>query len=169
MKQLFQLQKRLPKWRQRFVKNCLIKTRVFFVKKLKFFVVLTIRFRSYFTSMWYKQFLTNVCSDFRLLMSALAAVAGKSFNSNFYCKNLFSHRVFYITIADADIGSLKFLHTLFDKYLDHMLVKFDQNRMVGTVQNFDLFDKKWLTIFDKGLMPFWRCFFDWNNCLMLNY
>ena len=28
----------------------------------------------------------------------------------------------YVTIADADIGSLKPLHTLFDKYLDHMLV-----------------------------------------------
>ena len=31
---------------------------------------------------------------------------------------------FYVTIADADIGSLKSLHTLFDTYLDHMLVKF---------------------------------------------
>ena len=51
-------------------------------------------------------------------------------------------RVFYITIADADIGSLKSLHTLFDKYLDHMLVKFEQNRMVQTIQNFELFDKK---------------------------
>ena len=26
--------------------------------------------------------------------------------------------------VNADIGSLKSLHTLFDKYLDHMLVKF---------------------------------------------
>ena len=34
---------------------------------------------------------------------------------------------FFVTIADADIGNLKFLHTLFDKYLDHMLVKFEQN------------------------------------------
>ena len=32
--------------------------------------------------------------------------------------------------------------TLFGKYLDHMLVKFEQNRMVQTIQNFDLFDKK---------------------------
>ena len=44
---------------------------------------------------------------------------------------------------------------LFDKYLDHMLVKFEQNRMVRTVQHFELFDKKWLTIFDKVLTPFW--------------
>ena len=45
-------------------------------------------------------------------------------------------------IADADIGSLKSLHTLFDKYLDHMLVKLKQTRMVRTIPNFQLFDKK---------------------------
>ena len=52
-------------------------------------------------------------------MSALATVAGKSINGKSYCKNWFSDRVFHVTIADADIGSIKFLHTLFDKYLDH--------------------------------------------------
>ena len=91
-------------------------------------------------------------------MSALATVAGKSFNGKFTAKNCFSDRAFYIIIADADIGSLKSLHTLFDEYLDHMLVKFEQNRMVRTIQNFDLFDKKWLTIFDKMLTPFWKTF-----------
>ena len=44
-----------------------------------------------------------------------------------------------------------------------MLVKFEQNCMVQTIQNFDLFDKKKkkkkeLTIFDKALMPFWKTF-----------
>ena len=58
-----------------------------------------------------------------------------------YCKNWFSDRIFHVTIADADIGSLKSLHTLVDKYLDHMLVKFELNRMVRTVQSFELFDK----------------------------
>ena len=47
----------------------------------------------------------------------------------------------YITIAHANIGSLKSHHTLFDKYLNHMLVKFEQNRMVRTIQNCELFDK----------------------------
>ena len=50
------------------------------------------------------------------------------------------------------------LYTLFDKYLDHMLVKFEQNRMVRTIQNIELFDKKWSTIFDKALKPFWKMF-----------
>ena len=49
-------------------------------------------------------------------MSALGTVAGKSFNGKFTA----------ITIADADIGSLKSLHTLFDKYLNHMLVEFEE-------------------------------------------
>ena len=46
------------------------------------------------------------------------------------------------TIANDDTGSLKSLHTLFDTHLDHMLAKFEPNRMVRNVQNFDLFDKK---------------------------
>ena len=54
-------------------------------------------------------------------------VVRKSFNWQIYCKNWFFDRAFYVTrIADADIGSLKSLHTLFDKYLDHLLVKFEQ-------------------------------------------
>ena len=40
---------------------------------------------------------------------------------------------------------------LFDKYLDHVLVKFEQNRMIQNIQNFDLFGKKWLAIFEKAL------------------
>ena len=54
-----------------------------------------------------------------------------------------------MTITAADIGNLKSLHTIFDKYLNHMLEKFDQNRMVRNIQNFELFGKKWLTIFER--------------------
>ena len=39
-----------------------------------------------------------------------------------------------------------------------MLVKFEQNHMVRTIQNYVLFDKKWLTVFDKVLTPFWKMF-----------
>ena len=79
-------------------------------------------------------------------------VARKRFNGKFTAKIGFSDRAFHITTADADadIGSIKSLHTLFDKYLDHMLVKFEQNRMVQTTQNFKLFD--------KVVTPFWKTF-----------
>ena len=56
-------------------------------------------------------------------------------------QKLIFRSAFYVTIADADIESLKSLHTLFDKYSDHILVKCEQNRMVRTIQNFVLFDK----------------------------
>ena len=39
------------------------------------------------------------------------------------------------TVANVDIGSLKSLHTLFDKYLDHVLVKYEQNCIVQTTRN----------------------------------
>ena len=54
------------------------------------------------------------------------------------------------------IESVKSLHTLFDKV--HMLVKFEQNHMVQAIQNFVLFDKKWLAIFEKVSTPFWKMF-----------
>ena len=56
--------------------------------------------------MWYKHFLRNVWRDFRLSMSALATVAGKSFHGKFTAKIDFPDRAFYVIIADADIGSL---------------------------------------------------------------
>ena len=34
------------------------------------------------------------------------------------------------------------LMTLIDKCLDNILVKFEQNRMIGNVQNFELLGKK---------------------------
>ena len=40
-------------------------------------------------------------------MSALATVAGKSFNGKFTAKVDFCDRVFNVTICDADIESLK--------------------------------------------------------------
>ena len=51
-------------------------------------------------------------------------------------------KLFPATVANADIGSLKSLHTLFDKYLDHMLMKFEGNCMVQTTRNSEFFDKK---------------------------
>ena len=78
---MFQLQKRL----QRYVKNG-FKKPVLCQKAQIFFLVLAIRFCSNFTNMWYKYVLRNVWRDFRLSMSALATVEGKSFNGKFTAK-----------------------------------------------------------------------------------
>ena len=51
-------------------------------------------------------------------------------------------KLFRATVANSDAGSLKSLHTLFDMYLDHVLAKFEPNRMAHqSVQNFELYNK----------------------------
>ena len=56
--------------------------------------------------------------------------------------------LFRVTVANADIGSLKSLHTLLKIFctICYMLVKFEQNRVVQTTRNFEgfffFFDKK---------------------------
>ena len=75
-----------------------------------------------------------------------------------FLQKLISDRTFYVIITDADIESLKSFNTLSNMYLDHMLVKFEQSRMIRNVQNFKRFGKKWLTIFEKVLTPFWKRF-----------
>ena len=87
--------------------------------------------------MWPRYESNNVWRDFTLSVSEFAMVARKVVMANFLQK-LFSDRTFCVTITDADIGSLKSLHTSFDKYLDHMLVKFEK-KMVRNVQNLDFF------------------------------
>ena len=97
---------------------------LFLIKKLKISWSLahTILFKFHLNVV--QTFLRNVLREFRLPMSALGTVAGKSFNCKFTAKMDFPIGYFTATIADADIGSLKSLHTLFHKYLDHMLAKF---------------------------------------------
>ena len=139
----------------------------FFVKKLKILCSLdhTILFK--FHKHVYKHFLRNVWRDFRLPMSALATVAGKSFNGKFTPKMNFRSAIFNVTISVADIGSLKSPLTWFHKYLDPLLGKLKQNRMVETVQNFELYIKKCSPFLTTYWRHFGRHLCDWNNCLML--
>ena len=56
--------------------------------------------------------------DFRLPMSATAIKYPKK---SIFVVNL-PLKLFLTTVANADIGSLKSLHTVFGKHLDHMLL-----------------------------------------------
>ena len=58
----------------------------FLLKSSKFRIVWTIQFCSNFTSMWSKYLSNNVWRDLRLPMSALATVAGESFDGKFTAK-----------------------------------------------------------------------------------
>ena len=73
----------------------------------------------------------------------------------------FEIKLFRITVANAKIGNIKSLPTLFDMCLDHMLVKLEENRLVRNIQNFELFHKKpglFKALFDKALTPSWKMF-----------
>ena len=100
-----------------------------------------------------------VWRDFRLPVSALAKVARYSFSGKFTAKMSFPKGSFMLPLL-TDIGSVKVLSTLFDKCLD-MLVKFEQNRMIRrNVQNYEVFGKNWLTIFesvDENILKTFRC------------
>ena len=56
-------------------------------------------------------------------------------------------KIFRAAIANVDIGSLKFIHTLFDTYLDYMQVKLEQNRMVQKYTKFDVKKEKRKLVF----------------------
>ena len=68
-------------------------------------------------------------------------------------------KFFPATVANANIGSLKVFPYIPQKMFVHMLMKFEQNRIVQTTRNFELFDKNlFLNHFDKALTPFWKTF-----------
>ena len=72
----------------------------------------------------------------------------------------FSFKLFCGTVANADMKSLKSLHTFFDMYLDNMLKKFESNFMVQNykIRAFSIKPDFLKTIFDKALRPFWKTF-----------
>ena len=152
---MFQPQNRLAKWSQ--VKNGF--KNLFFVKKLKSKLCTfgTIQFDSNFPSIWIKYLSNNVRRNLRLLVSAFATVARKNFNGKYTAKIDFSHRAFYVTVTDADIGSRK-PATHIHEYLDRMLVKFEQNCMIQNIQNLELFCQKMINHFSESVDAIWKTF-----------
>ena len=68
-------------------------------------------------------------------------------------------KLFHVSLVN--IRNLKYYLWFLNKYIYHKLVKFEQNQMILTTQNFELTDKKSftkLTIFDISLAPFWKRF-----------
>ena len=72
--------------------------------------------------------------DFRLCNGNIKVPVEKSF----FAENL-PLQPFRATVGNADTESLKSLHTLFGTYLDHILAKFEPNRIVQNLQNCEFF------------------------------
>ena len=64
----------------------------------------------------------------------------------FNCKFTEKKMIGYFMLPLLTLKS-KVTHTLFDKYLDHKLVKFKKSRMVRTTHNFDFFLTKMVNHF----------------------
>ena len=86
-------------------------------------------------------FCKECMEKFRTYNVSMCNASNEEFNCKFTAKIDFRTGIY--------IGSLKSLHTyfahtllVFGQYFDHMLVKFEQNRMIRTLQKFELFDKK---------------------------
>ena len=111
-------------------------------KRAKFRIVLTKRFRSNFTSMWYKHFywVHGETLDFQY---SINNGSGKKVAN--ILQNWFSSRIFYVTISNAHIGSLNSLHTLFDKYFLPYAVEIVWSELY-----------KILSFLTKNGYPFWQ-------------
>ena len=80
-------------------------------------------------------------------MPVFATIARKSFYGKFTAKIDFQtgHFMLPLLTLTLEVQSLSVHYSI--SILDHILVKFEQNRMVGNIQNVELFGKKWLTHF----------------------
>ena len=107
----------------------------------KFCMVQTIRFCSNFTSMWSKYLWNNVWRDLDFSVSISNGNMKCPIRKSIFTVNLPS-KLFCATVANADIERVKSLHTFLKKCFYHMPVKFEQNRMVYTTRNFELFWQK---------------------------
>ena len=75
-------------------------------------MIWTIRFCSNLTSMWYRHFVRYTWKDLKTFNACISNGSMEEIERQIYCKSWFFDRVFYVTIDDADIVSLKSLYTL---------------------------------------------------------
>ena len=128
-----------------------------FIKNRVFGVVWTIGFCSISLAYGTNIFLRNVWRDFRFPMSAIATVE-RVFMANLLQKLIFPIGHFMLPLLmltlEAKGLSIHYLMSIWTTYWWNL------NKIVWsrTIQNFAFFDRKWLTIFDRVLTPFWKMF-----------
>ena len=88
-----------------------------------------------------------------------------------FLQKWFYNRQVYVTITNVDSGSLKSFHTLFAKYFDFLLPKFEQIVWFPYIQNWSFSAKKGYSFLRKCWRHFEKRFCHMYNyyCLMLKY
>ena len=75
-------------------------------------------------------------------MSAFATAISNTLSKNQLFTLNFAFKLFHVSIAIDYCRSQKYHLYFLNDYVYHKLAKFDQNRMIRTTQNFELFYKK---------------------------
>ena len=114
----------------------------FLSKSSKFHLVRIIRYCSNFASLWHKHLLRNYKWHFRLPMSAFATAISNTLSKHQLFTLNFAFKLFHVSIAIDYCRSQKYHLYFLNNYVNHKLAKFGQNRMIRTIQNFELFYKK---------------------------
>ena len=114
----------------------------FLSKSSKFYLVRIIRKCSNFASLWHKHLLRNYKWHFRLPMSAFATAIWNALSKHQLFTINFAFKLFHVSISIDNCRSQKYHMEFLNNYVYHKLAKFDQNRMIRTLHNFELFYKK---------------------------
>ena len=114
----------------------------FLSKSSKFYLVQGIWWCSNFASLWHKNLLRNYKWHFRLPVSAFATAIWNTLSKYQLFTLNFALKPFHVSIAIDNCRSPKYHLYILTNYVNHKLAKFEQNRMIRTMPNFEFFDKK---------------------------
>ena len=84
--------------------------------------------------MWSKHVLNNVGRDFFTYNIITCNGGTEEFLTSIFLKKNSIRLDINVAMTNADKGSPMFLHMLFDRYLDQMLMKYEQNRVIRNIQ-----------------------------------
>ena len=87
----------------------------------------------------------------------MSVFARKSFNGKFTVEIDFPIGRFVLPLLTLTLES-KVSSYITDKHLEYMLVIFEQNHMIGSIQTFELVGEECLTIFETVMTQFWKQF-----------
>ena len=133
----------------------------FLSKSSKFYLVWSIRKCSNFASLWHKYLFRNYKWHFRLPMPAFATAIWNTLSKHQLSTLNFAFQLFHVSIAIDSCRSQKYHLKFLNNNVYHKLAKFDQNRMIRPIQNFELFLRKAVSQVnhsDISLAPFWKRF-----------
>ena len=104
-----------------------------------------------------------VSKESQIVLLATAMETWKSVNAKLRVKSWCSNRVFFVTVTNADIGSLKIHFQFHNKCLFHNLAKFEHYRIILTRWNVQIFGQKGVIYFQQTVDAIVEIFLSLNQ------